>query len=249
MDSPTAALILVGNELLSGKIEDRNGPYATRELRNLGVSLQEVRVIPDLVEAIGSAVAALSASSQYVFTSGGVGPTHDDITLEGIAAAFDVPLVENDAMANHIKRVFSHDQERRTAFMKMAMVPQGTELMQSADLLWPVYCVRNVYVLPGVPEIFRTQFDAIKARFLSEPFFLRTVYFRVDEGELAPTVSEASREYPGVSFGSYPVWNQPNYRVRVTIESKVRASVEEAYKWLVQRIRGDKIYKVVDGTG
>ena len=247
--SPTAAIILIGNELLSGKIVDKNGAYLISELRALGVALQEIHIIADELDPISRAALALSERNDHVFTSGGVGPTHDDLTLDGLAAAFGVGLVENGTMAHHINAVFAHDEDRRSAFMKMARVPEGTSLMQNSDLLWPVYCIRNVYVLPGLPEIFRRQFDAIKDRFKSQPFYLRTIYFRVDEGELAPTVTKACREFSGVSFGSYPVWDQANYRVRVTIESKARATVEAAYKWMVERIRPDKIFKVVDGAG
>ena len=246
--SPTAAIILIGNELLSGKIVDRNGAYLVSELRALGVALREVNIISDELEPISRAASELSERNDYVFTSGGVGPTHDDLTLDGLAAAFGVGLVENGTMAHHIHAVFAQDEDRRQAFMKMALVPEGTTLMQNADLLWPVYCIRNVYVLPGVPEIFRRQFDAIKDRFRSQPFYLRTIYFRVDEGELAPTVTKACRHFPGVSFGSYPVWDKATHRVRVTIESKTRARVEDAYKWMVERIRADKIFKVVDGA-
>lgn len=245
---PTAAVVLIGNELLTGKVVDENGTYLVRELRSLGVTVREVRIVPDEIEAIGRSIRQLTPEHDTVFTSGGVGPTHDDITLEGIAAAFDVALVENGTMAHHVDRVFANDPDRHSAFSKMARVPEGTTLIQSADLLWPIYRVKNVYILPGVPEIFRRQFDAIKSRFLSEPFFLRTIYFRIGEGDLAPNLMEACRAFPTISLGSYPVWDRSDYRVRVTIESKVRRSVEDAYIWLLERFGGEVIFKVVDGT-
>ncbi len=245
---PTAAVILIGNELLSGKIADENGKHLIGELRALGVSLREIRIIPDEIDEIADCVRSLASRFDYIFTTGGVGPTHDDITLEGLAAAFGVGMVQNGTMAHHIENAFAKDKERRDAFMKMAQVPEGTTLLQSSELLWPIYSVNNVYVLPGVPEIFRRQFDAIKERFASEPFFLRTIYFRIDEGELAPTVTEACRTFPGIAFGSYPVWGQPDYRVRVTLESKDRQTVEDGYDWLLARIESEKIFKVVDGA-
>jgi molybdenum cofactor synthesis domain-containing protein len=246
--TPDAAIVLIGNELLSGKVVDENGAYLIASLRALGVAVREMRVIPDELASISECVRALSGRFDTVFTSGGVGPTHDDITLEGLARAFEVPLVENATMAQHVQRVFARDEEKRAAFMKMAQVPEGTTLLQSADLLWPLYRIENVYVLPGVPEIFRRQFDAIKERFASRPFFLRTIYFRVDEGLLAPTLTEACREFPSIAIGSYPVLNQPDYRVKVTLESKDRSDVEGGYDWLLARVSAAEVFKVVDGA-
>lgn len=247
--APAASVLLIGNELLSGKVTDQNGSFLIKELRALGVSLREVRIIPDVVETIAEAVLALSEMSDHVFTSGGVGPTHDDITLEGVAQAFGAKLVENATVAHHIHTVFKDDEDRRKAFMKAAYVPEGTTLLQCAELWWPVYRVNNVYILPGVPEIFRQQFTAIRNQFHSDPFFLRTIYFRIDEGQLAPTVTEACHRFPKISFGSYPVWKNPDYRVRVTIESKKRETVEDAYQWLSNKFAGGAIFKVVDGPG
>jgi molybdenum cofactor synthesis domain-containing protein len=245
--APTAAICLIGNELLSGKVTDANGPYLITELRRLGVSIKEMRIISDEVEAIAACINDLSPNHDYVFTSGGVGPTHDDITLDGIALAIGKDMVENATMAHHVNSVFAEDDERRAAFLKMAQVPEGTTLLQSSELLWPIYLVDNVYILPGVPEIFRRQFDAIKERFVSEPFFLRTIYFRIGEGTLAPTVTEACHTFAGVSIGSYPVLANSDYRVRITIESKKRGQVEDAARWLVGKFGGSAIYKVVDG--
>lgn len=245
--NPTAAIILIGNELLSGKVTDENGKYLIGELRALGVEVRELRIIPDQLETIAKTVRALSAAVTHLFTTGGVGPTHDDVTLAGVAAAFGVELVENATMAHHIEQVFADNPDRCRAFMKLALVPEGTTLLQSSELLWPVYRVENVYILPGVPEIFRRQFDSVRDRFHSDPFYLSTIYFTIDEGQLAPGLNEACRRFPGITFGSYPVWKNSDYRVRVTIESKQRASVESARRWLVSHFRGDAIYKIVDG--
>ena len=246
---PTAAVALIGDEILSGKVSDENGVYLIKELRTLGVAVRELRVIADDLERIADSVRYLSGRHTHVFTTGGVGPTHDDLTLEGVAMAFDRPLVENAGMVHHITETFADRPEKKVAFLKMALVPEGTTLIQTGDVFWPVYNVENVYILPGVPEIFRRQFGAIRDRFMADPFFLRTVYFRVGEGELAPTVTEACQRFPGISFGSYPVWKNEDYRVRVTIESKERQTVDNAYRWLMDQYTGDEIYKVVDGIG
>ena len=246
--APTAAVILIGNELLSGKVTDENGDYLIRELRTLGVLLQELRVVSDEISAIAEAVKSLSERNDMVFTSGGVGPTHDDITLEGIARAFGVEIVENEGMAQHIREVFRDEPERRASFMKMAQVPMGTMLIQNAELFWPIYQVHNVYVLPGVPVIFRRQFDAIKSRFSSAPFVLKTIYLSIGEGQLASTLTTACRIFPGIAFGSYPVWGDPNYRVRVTLEAKDKNAVDDGYQWLCSEVGAEHIFKVVEGA-
>jgi molybdenum cofactor synthesis domain-containing protein len=246
--TPTAGLVLIGDELLSGKVVDENGAVLIKSLRSQGVAVRELRVIADDLEAIATSVRELAASYTWVFTTGGVGPTHDDITLEGVARAFGVPLVENEGMMQQIDELFASDPVKRESFRKMARVPVGSTLLRSAEIRWPIYQVENVFILPGVPQIFRKQFEAIRDRFRAEPFFLRTIYFRIGEGGLAALVTDACDRFPGVAFGSYPVWDEPDYRVRVTIESKERDQVDSAYRWLADQFDGDEIYKVVDGA-
>ncbi|MBN1946675.1 MAG: competence/damage-inducible protein A [Bradymonadales bacterium] len=246
--TPTAAILLIGDELLSGKVADENGSYLIGTLREMGVAIREIRVISDTVEAIAGCARQLSERYDHLFTSGGIGPTHDDVTLAGMALAFEVPLVENALLAHHLAALFGGDQVRQAAFLKMAQVPEGTVLIWSSGLRWPLYTYRNIYLLPGIPEIFRRQFDAIKDRFLSTPFFLRTIYYRLHEGVLAPVLTQACQLYPGASFGSYPILHEEHYQVRITVESKEKRLVEEASDWLLDHFGRESIFKVVDGA-
>jgi molybdenum cofactor synthesis domain-containing protein len=230
----TAAAIVIGNEILSGKIVDTNSSFLARELRSLGVPLERILVIPDEVETIADAVADFSAKFHFVFTSGGVGPTHDDVTIAGVARGLRVPVVRHPVLERQI-REYSRDPLDE-ARLKMAEVPEGAELVFGDDLAFPVLKVRNIFILPGVPELFRAKFKALRQRFASAPFFLRAVYVRVAETTLVPYLNATLEAFPSLLMGSYPKWNDPEYRVRVTLESKDAAYLERAFAHLMSQI-------------
>src|SRR5436309_2170978 len=179
----TAGIILIGNEILSGKVVDANAVYLCREFRALGVDVRKISVIPDDVELIAREVREFQPSYDWVFTSGGVGPTHDDVTIEGVARGLGVRVVRDPGLQTRLEEAFSG--KPNDARLRMADVPEGAELLAPDHLVVPVVAIRNVFVFPGVPEIFRRKFDAIKERFRDRPFLLRTVYFRVGAGPLA----------------------------------------------------------------
>src|SRR5438034_1268018 len=150
----TAGIILIGNEILSGKIADVNAAYLCRELRQLGVDVRRISVVPDEVELIAREVVAQSRDFDVVFTSGGVGPTHDDVTIEGVARAMGVPVVRHPELVALLERYYR--DKVTDAALRMAEIPEGAELITGNGLRFPNVAMRNVYVLPGVPEIFRT---------------------------------------------------------------------------------------------
>ncbi len=221
----TAAIILIGNELLSGKIVDRNAAWLIGRLRALGVDLRRVAIVPDVRADIVDEVRRCSAACDAVFTSGGVGPTHDDITLESIAAAFGVGVRREPSLEAIMRKHFG--ARLTDDHLRMAEVPDGTELIHGGHIRWPVICVRNVYVLPGVPEIFRAKFDAIAERFRDGAFYLRSVYLDADEGTIAERLRDLESEH-GVAVGSYPRLDRADHRVRVTIEARDPAPVDAA---------------------
>lgn len=238
----TAAIILIGNEILSGKIEDANAAYLCRELRALGVDVRRISVIPDEVEAIAAEVRAASAGHDVVFTSGGVGPTHDDVTIEGVARAMGVPVVRHPELVAMLRAYYG---ERLTAaHLKMAEVPEGARLIGADTLRFPTVQMGNVYVLPGVPEIFREKFQAIRERFRDVPIHLRTVFVRIGEGTLAEHLNAVLAEYPALQLGSYPELANPEYRVKVTLESRDPAYLERALESLLKRLPGDVVVRV-----
>ncbi|MGH7390028.1 MAG: competence/damage-inducible protein A [Candidatus Rokuibacteriota bacterium] len=238
----TAGIILIGNEILSGKIEDANAAYLCRELRGLGVDVRRIAVVPDEVATIAAEIAACSREHDVVFTSGGVGPTHDDVTIEGAARAMGVAVTRHPDLVALLR---GHYGDRlNEAHLKMAEIPEGAELIGGEVLRFPTILVRNVYVLPGVPEIFRQKFEAIRERFRGRPFHLRSVFVRVGEGTLAGYLNDLLQEFPALMLGSYPEFSNPEYRVKVTLESQDGPYLEGALSRLLERLPGDTVVKV-----
>jgi len=227
----TAAIIIVGNEILSGKVEDLNARFLIAELRALGVALRHVAVIPDDVEAIAAAVRGLCARVDYLFTSGGVGPTHDDLTIEGVARGLGRRVVRAPTLEALLRAHFGPDA--LDSALRMADVPEGAEMI-GEELRWPVCLVQNVYVLPGVPEIFRRKFLAIKERFRDTPFVLRSIWVRAEESRLAQGISQVAAQIPEVEIGSYPRSDPDGPVVRITVESKAADAVARAVARLVE---------------
>jgi len=177
-----------------------------------------------------------------VFTSGGVGPTHDDVTIEGVARALGVAVVRHPELTGLLRQ---HYGERlNEAHLKMAEVPEGAELLGAESLRFPTIVMRNVYVLPGVPEIFRQKFDAIRERFRDDPIHLKNVFVRIGEGTLAAHLNELLRHYPALLLGSYPEFSNPEYRVKVTLESRDPTYLEAALAVFVKGLPADAVVKI-----
>ena len=222
----TAGIILIGNELLSGKVADANAVYLCRELRALGVDVRRIVVIPDEVERIAAEVIEFSRGFDVVFTSGGVGPTHDDVTIEGVARAFGVPVVRDPGMVAALEGFLGG--HLNPARLRMAEIPEGAHPMTADGLVFPAVVMKNVYVLPGVPELFRRKFDGLKELFRDVPFHLASVFVSVGESSLAEHLNGLLERHPELLLGSYPEFSNPEYRVKITLESKDRAYMERA---------------------
>ena len=238
----TAGIILIGNEILSGKVTDVNAAYLCRELRGLGVEVRRITVIPDEVDLIATEVRAFSREYDVVFTSGGVGPTHDDVTIEGVAKALGVPVVREPRLVQVLEGYFKG--RLNEARLKMAEVPEGAELTADGELVFPAVVVRNIYILPGVPEIFRQKFDSVKERFRETPFHLCCVYVSMGEGTLAHHLNALLAGHPDLMLGSYPEFSNPEYKVKVTLESKNRGYLEEAVTDLLERLPRETVVRV-----
>jgi molybdenum cofactor synthesis domain-containing protein len=238
----SAGIVLIGNEILSGKIHDANAAYLCRELRALGVEVRKISVIPDELEPIAEEVAQFSRAYDYVFTSGGVGPTHDDVTIEGVARAMRVSVVREPRLVALLEGFYKGNLN--PARLKMAEVPDGAELLAADSLIFPAIVMGNVYIFPGVPEIFRQKFDAIKERFRDQPFHLRSVFVRIGEGTLADFLNDLLKNYPLLLLGSYPEFSNPDYKVKVTLESKDGEYLERALAELVARLPRDAVVRV-----
>ncbi|MBI4209347.1 MAG: competence/damage-inducible protein A [Deltaproteobacteria bacterium] len=242
MTHRTAGILIIGDEVLSGKVEDQNSPYLCRELRQLGVDVQRLSVLPDVVSVIGEGAAHFSRQFDYVFTSGGVGPTHDDVTIEGIANGFGVPVVRLAELEKPLRKHFGNNIPE--AALKMTEVPEGAKLLWGDSLLFPLITFRNLYIFPGVPQIFRRKFEAVKERFRAAPYFLNKVYLTVGEVEIAAILEQAIERIPTIKVGSYPRWDQPEYQVLVTVESKDEGSVQRAVRYLQENLPHGSILRI-----
>jgi molybdenum cofactor synthesis domain-containing protein len=242
MKVPTAAILVIGDEILSGKTEDANARLLIGELRELGVALKRILVIPDEVAEVAAAVRELSAGFDHVFTSGGVGPTHDDVTIVGIAAAFDKPVIRHPELERRLKTFFGDGADESK--LRMADVPENAELLEMPDWRWPVLVCRNVYILPGVPELFRKKFMAMRERFRVEPFFTHAVFTLEEEFDIAAALSEVADANPSVAIGSYPNFATPDYKVKITLESKDKTALEICLAALMAKLAPKRIVSI-----
>ncbi len=243
--SKTAGIIIIGNEVLSGKTQDTNSHFLCRELRALGVEVQRICVIPDEIELIGKEAASFSRQFDFVFTTGGVGPTHDDVTMAGIARGFGLRVIHHPELERRLRE--RHGENINEARLRMAEVPEGAELAGEGSLYAPAVKLRNIYIFPGIPKVLQDRFHAIKERFRDAPFYLKVVYVREGEGIIASILNSLLEGFPELLLGSYPVLDNPDYKVKVTVESKDQNYLNQAFEKLlstlpkgaVQRIEGN----------
>jgi molybdenum cofactor synthesis domain-containing protein len=180
---PTAGILVIGEEILSAKVEEENARYLVRELRGLGVAVRRIDVIPDEIDEIAEAVRGMSSRYDHVFTSGGVGPTHDDVTMAAVAKAFGLRPARNLELEAKIRSAMGSNLHPRD--LCMADIPDGARLLYGPDgdrSRWPVVTVKNVYLLPGVPEIFRLKFEMVRELFRAGPIFESCGLFARERG-------------------------------------------------------------------
>ncbi|MBK7398632.1 MAG: competence/damage-inducible protein A [Myxococcales bacterium] len=245
--APTAAVLLIGNELLSGKVQDANLVVLARDLRALGVRLTRVVMVEDVREVIRDEVRALASTHDWLVTSGGVGPTHDDVTLAAVADAFGVGLERREEIASLLRGFYG--ARCTEGHLCMADLPVGTELLSEADgpegevvevggkkLPWPAFLVRNVFCLPGIPQVFQMKLGAIRARLRrlgASAFVSRGVLTDMDEGNLKPLLDAVVAQHPEVEIGSYPAWIGAPYRTKLTFDGRDAARVDAALEAFV----------------
>ena len=230
-----AGIVVIGNEILSGKTVDSNSSFLARELRQLGVTLKRITVIPDELDVIAETVRDFHRQFDIVFTSGGVGPTHDDITIEGVARALGRQVIIHPLLESKI-REYLNGRPVNAAHLKMAEVPEGAELLMDDRLRFPTIKVENIYVLPGIPEILQQKFLALKDRFSVDPYYLKIIYTNEIESTIAIHLNDTLRAYPDLLLGSYPKIGNDEYRVKLTLESKDKDYVERAFAHLLNSL-------------
>lgn len=222
----TAAIVVIGNEILSGRTQDLNVAFIGKRLAEQGIRLHEVRVVRDTFEAIGESVNALRASHDYVFTTGGIGPTHDDITSEAIARAFGIPFGRNPE-AEAILRAYYDPADITDARLSMADTPEGADLIDNPISRAPGFRVENVYVLPGVPSILQVMFDGLSGGLAGgSPVISKSVAANLPEGKLAEPLRSVQDAHPDVEIGSYPFFRAGKLGASLVMRSPDQAAID-----------------------
>ena len=248
MDTPvTACLIIIGNEILSGRTQDKNLAYLAEKLNSAGVRLLEARVIPDIEETIIATVNACRAAHHYVFTTGGIGPTHDDITSASVAKAFGVALIRHPEAVRLLEKEYAaRDVPLNEARLRMADVPEGATLIPNAVTAAPGFKIGNVHVLAGVPRIMQAMLDTILPDLRGAgPMHALSVKTNLPEGTLADGLATIQAQFPEVEIGSYPQFLPAGYTTTLVSRAYDASAAEQAHA-AIQQLIGELDGKIVD---
>jgi molybdenum cofactor synthesis domain-containing protein len=224
----TACLIIIGNEILSGRTQDANLAYIATRLGEVGIRMREVRVVPDDEREIADAVNACRARHTYVFTTGGIGPTHDDITSRSIAKAFGRPCGRNSEAERRLLDYYPPERVNEER-MSMADMPDGAELIDNPVSVAPGFRVENVYVLPGVPKIMQAMVDLLLPTLVGGPSMLaRTITVFAPEGDVSRGLGAIQEGFPELEIGSYPFWRPQGPGTTIVIRGQRPDRIDEA---------------------
>ena len=233
--NPTAAILVIGNEILSGRTQDTNSNTLARFLAPLGIRLQEIRVVGDEEEEIVTGLNALRRRYTYVFTSGGIGPTHDDITADAVAKAFGAAIaVHPETFARLKARYDARGEDFNAMRQRMARIPHGASLIENPVSVAPGFQLENVFVLAGVPAILQAMLEDVAPRLCRGAVVLSaTVSAPVAEGRIAAGLAALQKAHPGIAFGSYPYYRADGYGVQLVARGIDKDAVEAAAEALV----------------
>ena len=233
----TAAVVVIGNEILSGRTQDANLQYLARKLNDWGVRLREARVIPDIEDVIVRTINEVRAVFDYVFTTGGIGPTHDDITADAVAMAFGVKLVCHQETFRKMEAVYKPG-EFNTARQKMCWIPDGATPVENAVSIAPGFQIANVFVLAGVPSIMRAMVDTLRNRLVGgPPIQSRTVSVYLAEGVIADGFAALQKQYPAIDMGSYPFYRAGRFGTSLVLRGTDGPSLDRAAAELTALVR------------
>ena len=236
-----AAILIIGNEILSGRTQDTNTSTLATWLNSLGVKVGEVRVIPDVEETIINAVNLLREQYNYVFTSGGIGPTHDDITSESISKAFNVPYEKHEE-GYKILEAYYKPGEFNDGRQKMIWMPRGAKLILNPTSGAPGFYVKNVFVLPGVPSILKSMLGGIKNKIVGgNPIISHTISLRTFESHIAESLTAVQNKYKNVEIGSYPFFQAGKLGVSIVMRSDDESLIDKCSSDVMTFINEKKI--------
>ena len=239
----TAAILVIGDEILSGRTKDKNIGYIAEYLTNIGIDLREVRIVPDVEEEIVTSLNALRHRYTYVFTTGGIGPTHDDITADSVAKAFGVGIDHDPRAVAVMKARFDAlGTEMNEARMRMARVPNGADLVQNKISAAPGFWIGNVITMAGVPAIMQAMLDEVAPKLKTGAQMLsESIRADLREGDIGTELGEVAKEHPGVSIGSYPFFDDtkgPNTNIVIRArDSEQLAKARHAVEDMLKRVK------------
>ena len=228
--NPTAAMLVIGDEILSGRTRDANMHYLAGQLTEVGIDLKEVRIVSDEHDRIVEALNALRAGFDSVFTSGGIGPTHDDITADAVAAAFGVNVdVREDARSLLQAHYDSQGLELNAARLRMARIPDGAVLIDNPVSVAPGFSIGNVHVMAGVPRVFQAMVASVLPGLTGgKPLISRTLRMMRGEGDVAAPLAQVAKDYPNLSLGSYPFQKDGLYGTNLVVRGTEAEEVDAA---------------------
>jgi molybdopterin-biosynthesis enzyme MoeA-like protein len=233
MTTPTAAALIIGNELLSGRTQDANLNQIARRLNDVGIALREARFVRDEEAEIGRALNALREEYTYVFTTGGIGPTHDDITAASVAKAFGVPVLRNEEVVSMLKK--TRGASITEAALTMADYPEGARLLPMQEGVPPGFYLGNVFVLAGVPHIMQVMLEgAVPLLQQGENFYTRSVDVIMGESQISQRFQAVQAQHPGLELGSYPFRAGSRYGTSLVVRGTDREDVDMAF----QKVKG-----------
>ena len=221
----SATIIIIGNEILSGKFVDENTPWLLQKCKALGIKVDAVYIISDDINTIAQTVRKSAAQSKYVFTTGGVGPTHDDMTMKGIAKAWDEELV----VAPKLKELIVAKVGDSEGALRMALVPESYELWDSPHSTFPQVVVRNVIIFPGVPKLMKYKFERIEDRLEGRTSFHKRLHLNIRESQIAIELEDIQKNFPEVDIGSYPRFDEGDVTLILTLDAQDEAKINKCF--------------------
>ncbi|XP_022918050.1 FAD synthase-like [Onthophagus taurus] len=241
--SRTAGIIIIGDEILKGEVTDTNSTYLVKQLYQLGVRVRKISVVSDDIKQISEEVRSFSDNYTYVITSGGIGPTHDDVTFEAIGYAFREPLIAHPILVDICSKYYG-TKDLDSPGMKLAHIPKGAKLMfGEAKTSYPNISVKNVYIFPGIPQLLRKLFEQIGHKIFTshEKFYTKAIYFNVTEKLIVDVLNILVKKFPTVIFGSYPELENSQYKVKITMECTNEEKLQIAYNTMINMMPSEYI--------
>jgi len=238
----SAGVLIIGNEILSGKVADENGPFLLGRMRGLGVEVRRLAIVADELDEIVWGLRGLRQRCDWVVTTGGVGPTHDDVTVAAVAAALGRTVVRSPELEALVRSTLGEGAPAEA--LRMADTVAGAELIYAEGTRLPAMVVDRVAVLPGVPALMRRQFEVLAPKLEGAPFVLRQVFLDVGEPAIAATLGRIAKDNPRVAIGSYPCFDRgADHRVKLTLEARDRAAVEAALQTLLGALQPGSVMR------